>query len=483
MAQIKQNSTWQKVRKLLNDLHLWMGIASGIILFVVCLSGTVYTFSTEIQEMLEPSKYKVDRKQGATPLTAEAIVAAVLDSAKGSTLVAVTIPGDKQRTWQVTVRKSVGKEGGDNKRQQGRIAKAGITDPVLLNDRVLTQEKRIRKGNKDSGALNQLTDTIGDGNGDHAGATNKIATGPAVKEGSGGGRSTTFLVDPYTAVIKGTTQDGKGAAFFMVVFKLHRWLMLDTAIGRPIVGIATIIFTLLVLTGLVIWVPRQARNWKQGLKMKLNGNWKRTNHDLHNSLGFYAAIPLLIMSLTGLTWSFEWYKNGLHSVLGTYKSKGAMRELPVQSVIQTNGQGKQLLVADYLATASRVLPYNGDYRITLPTGDSAAVMVSKIKTGFFAPAAGDRVHIDQYDAALLKKEIFSEKPLGERIGASIKALHVGNVYGTFSKIVYFLACLIATSLPVTGTLIWINSLNKSKKAGKTGYTKSAASPVEKASNA
>ncbi|SRX54268.1 PepSY domain-containing protein [Aequorivita sp. CIP111184] len=34
-------------------------------------------------------------------------------------------------------------------------------------------------------------------------------------------------------------------------------------------------------------------------------------------LGFYTAIFLLIMSLTGLFWSFEWYKDAGSRVLGT----------------------------------------------------------------------------------------------------------------------------------------------------------------------
>ncbi|WP_234364399.1 PepSY domain-containing protein [Lunatibacter salilacus] len=40
---------------------------------------------------------------------------------------------------------------------------------------------------------------------------------------------------------------------------------------------------------------------------------------------------------------------------------------------------------------------------------------------------------------------------------------MGDVYGTFTKILYFIACLIATTLPVTGTLIWINKMQNKKK--------------------
>lgn len=79
---------------------------------------------------------------------------------------------------------------------------------------------------------------------------------------------------------------------------------------------------------------------------------------------------------------------------------------------------------------------------------------------FFAPAAGDKLTINQYTAEVLHTDIFRDKPVNERISGSIKAIHTGEVYGSFTKLLYFFACLVATSLPVTGTLIWINKLKK-----------------------
>lgn len=384
---VKQKTTWQKVRKLFNDVHLWMGIGSGIILFVVCLTGTIYTFSTEIQEKLEPKKFWVTIPSNAKMLSAEVIEAKVSDSFRNHEITGYVIPADKSRSWQVTVK---------------------------------------------------------------------------AKKSDAGDRGTTYLVNPYTGQILGETK-GAGSEFFMTIFKLHRWLLLDTETGRPIVGWATVLFTLLCISGLVIWVPQKAKMWKQGLKLKLTGNWKRNNHDLHNTLGFYAAIPLIVMGLTGLTWSFEWYNDAFRKMCGTYKPKDAPKERPVESTFPENGMVKTLLIADFLRTADSILPYSGDYRITPAKGETGIVAVSKTRHGFFAPAAGDRLQLDQYSAAALKVDIFKEKKFGERISGSVKALHVGNVYGTFSKILYFICCLIATSLPVTGTIIWINKLKKKRK--------------------
>ena len=68
--------------------------------------------------------------------------------------------------------------------------------------------------------------------------------------------------------------------------------------------------------------------------------------------------------------------------------------------------------------------------------------------------------LDQYSGAVLEQDVFREKSLRNRIGSSVKALHIGDVYGQFSKLLFFISCLVATSLPVTGVFIWINKMKK-----------------------
>src|SRR5690606_39236460 len=225
----------------------------------------------------------------------------------------------------------------------------------------------------------------------------------------------------------------------------------------------TMLFTLGVLTGIVIWFPRKIKNWKQGVKIKWSGNWKRVNHDLHNSLGLYSCILLLIMGLTGPQWSFPWYREGLRKTLGTHQPENAPKpEAPKPAL--TGIPSETLQLADFINIAGKELAYDGDYSITLPADPDGTVTVAKNKAGFFAPAAADKIVLDQYSGKVLEKEIFKEKPFNERVSASIKALHIGDVYGMFSKILYFIACLIATSLPVTGIIIWWNKLKKKNKA-------------------
>jgi len=402
--------TWPKLRKLLNDVHLWIGLPSGIIVFIICLTGTIYVFNTEIRELSSPELYKVEKAFNAQRLSADELTAAV-SSETGGQVISIKIPADLARSYILTV--SMPEE------------PTGNTAPSA-SEKPSTPAPRIQ-----------------------------------------------YWVNPYSGKILGSSADKNSVTDFMqLMFSLHRWLLLDRIeepligelpnkkLGSYISGTATILFTLGVITGIIIWFPQKIRNWKQGLKIKWNANWKRVNHDIHNSLGFYSCIFLFMMGITGPQWSFEWYKTGLRKTLGTYQPADAPKpEMPKSDTSSINGT-KSVSFTEYIRSVDKVLDYTGDLTITMPADSSEAVLVNKTKTGFFAPVAADKIYLDQYTSSLIKTEVFSEKPFNERISNSIKALHVGDVYGKFSKIIYFLACLIATSLPITGTLIWINKLKK-----------------------
>jgi uncharacterized iron-regulated membrane protein len=395
----QQKTRWQKIRKLFNDIHLWLGLTSGIVVIAVCFSGTVYVFNTELTEWSAPHLYKV-KSPGIERPPADSFIAGV-ENASGGKITSIVVPANPARTYQYNVKKE-----GDNSR-------GGVG----------------------------------------------------------------YMVNPYTGEITGTTKEKTATKEFMsTMFSLHRWLLLDRIekpiikgmtnreLGSTITGWATIIFTLGCITGLVIWFPQKIRTWRQGLRIKWRAGWKRVNHDLHNSLAFYSLFFLLLMGLTGPQWSFEWYRTGMQKTLGTYKAKDAAKERPVKSKIPDQpNEAATLSLSDYIVKANTVLAFNGDYTITLPADSAGTVVLSKTKTGFFAPAAPDRVTLDQYNGKILKTEIFSDKAFNERIAASIKAIHVGNVYGTFTKLIYFLACLVATSLPITGTMIWLNKMKKKAK--------------------
>lgn len=76
-------------------------------------------------------------------------------------------------------------------------------------------------------------------------------------------------------------------------------------------------FTCFVLiSGIVIWWPRTRKALKNSLKITATKGWRRFWYDLHVAGGMYALIFLLAMALTGLTWSFPWYRTAFYKVFG-----------------------------------------------------------------------------------------------------------------------------------------------------------------------
>jgi uncharacterized iron-regulated membrane protein len=272
------------------------------------------------------------------------------------------------------------------------------------------------------------------------------------------------------------------------VFSLHRWLLLDKVetpilesmtnqeLGRLINGIATSLFLLGVLTGIFLWLPKKAKNWKQGLTVKWSGNWKRINHDLHNTLAFYSILALFIMAVTGPYWSFGWYKTGWQKTWDTYqapkeekKEDKSKESSTTEQVVEDSTAIPEPLVLsldEALAAANQHLSYAGVVKLTLPEEPKGDLAVSKSRTGFFARAGADQLKLNAQTLELKEKVLFGELPVRQQIGKSVKALHTGEIFGKFTKFLWAVACAIATSLPITGTMIWWNK--RKKKRGTKG---------------
>lgn len=378
---MKKNNKYS-FRKFINDVHLWLGLASGIILFIVCFTGTILVFEKEIKEFFADDFVveAIAEKQSVHDLAEE------LKASKDYFITGVTIPNSKDEAYAFMVK--------ENLKEQ---------------------------------------------------------------------RGTKVLVNPYTKAIH-KAEKTKADEFMLTMFKLHRWLLLDTDIGRPIVGVATIIFLLLSISGIVLWFPKKIK-WKTikpGLKIKTNAKWKRVNHDLHNTLGFYACIFLLIMAITGLCWSFEAYREGLGYVMGTKIFDRSNPEFQLKNSTNT----KVISYDKAIEIANASLNYPGELAVTFPNPKSNYYSFRKYSANNWSPSTSDKIYIDT-EGSILKIEWFDEKPINDKIASVIKPLHTGDIFGTFSKIIYFLACLIGTSLPVTGTIIWLNKLKKKNRKTKT----------------
>ena len=273
----------------------------------------------------------------------------------------------------------------------------------------------------------------------------------AVRKSDEKGRPETVFVNPYTSQILGNAKTLVGKDFFMFNFKLHRWFLMDTAVGRPIVGFFTIAFVIALLTGLVIWFPKKLKNYKKGFKIKWRSNWKRINHDFHSAFGLYASLFLLIMGLTGLFWSFEWYKDGVSKMIGTQVFDRSKTEIPIE-----DGPNPSISLNSLISTIETDLFQYDKLAIGIPKDPSKAMEVSAYHTGFASLSLPDKFYYNQHTAEQVEVQMFSSLPFNQKVAKSIHDLHMGYLFGPLNKIIFFITSIIASLLPITGFLIWAN---------------------------
>ena len=488
------------LRRFFYELHLWLGLVSGLILFVVCLSGSLYVFRNEARQLAAPEFFYVATVQEKR-LSADEIVAKVDAARPGKKVGSLTIPESPTRTVAVVLNDAPSKGGRGQGAGPGKGKRQGPRDGSGNGQgggRGEGQGKR--QGPRDGSGRGQGR---GEGQGlrDGSGidkAPQNAGQGAGRGNGQGGGkgggkkRGETVYVDPYTGEIV-----GEGATpvdeFFGFLMRLHRWLCLPTEIGRPIVGVATLIYVVLTLTGLLLWLPRSAAawrrkaTWKTALNVRVRrGGWPLV-FDLHNALGFYTLLPALILALTGLCWSFGWYRDAVGAVLGEAPFK-AKSEKP-EALTPPDGSPRPATLEELIAKHNELDPGAGDVTISIPQDESTATTIQKGRVDdFFVLNVKNKTQWDRLDASVVsverygktvEVERFADKPFGAKIASSIRALHLGEITGLSSKIFFFVVCLIATSFPATGVALWAHKLrarNKKRRAQTDGDAASKSDP-------
>ncbi|WP_160710761.1 PepSY-associated TM helix domain-containing protein [Chitinophaga solisilvae] len=253
--------------------------------------------------------------------------------------------------------------------------------------------------------------------------------------------------DPYTGEI---LKDDGFANFFYITAHLHSSLLLHDP-GIWIVDIATVIFLIELITGLVLWWPAKwTRSTREAsFTIKWKARFKRLNYDLHNVPGFYSLLPALILTITGLLIAFEPLMDFTLKTLGGKESHEWEASLPGYQPGRTAADMNQTI-----ATLFRQYPEAGAAQVYLYDIDSSGHYMMWIarRMGLKSVEGGHFKVIDRYSGQPLPIPRPHER--AETIENINWTLHMGVWKGQLGKFITFLAGLICTTLPVTGFIIW-----------------------------
>lgn len=269
------------------------------------------------------------------------------------------------------------------------------------------------------------------------------------------------FINPYTGELTGIMDYEKN--FFVIVKYLHWSLLLNDKYGQPIVGYSTLIFVVMLITGLILWWPRNLKksNFNKSFKINWKAKFKRLNYDLHNVPGFYAMLITLVLALTGMVWALKWFQTIVYVVA----SQSVTTPKPNTFVSGSRATALKAPLNIAFETARRQFPDARRITLSVPDeGDKSGLISASGYRGKEDYYDADAIYFDQFTGAALGRENFKDKNNGEKLIRMNYDIHVGVILGLPGKILAFFGSFVAASLPVTGFIIWLGRGKKKKKA-------------------
>lgn len=356
-------------KKIVGKLHLWLGLASGIIVVFLGITGCILAFQTEI-ESLQSFRYV---KREKTPF----------------------LPPSSM--YDIATKVLLGK-------QAHGVAYTGETNAAVVS---FYDEEYY------------------------------------------------FLVfiNPYSGAI--TKVKDMSSDFFRVVIDGHFYLWLPPTIGQPIVASATLIFLLMMISGIILWWPRNKAATKQRFSIKWSAGFKRKNYDLHNVLGFYATWIAIFIAITGLVWGFQWVGKAIY-----FTTSGGKQMIDYQEsfsdMTHKTKLGAPAVDLLWYQFKSEMKP-GRTVEVHYPSSDSTAIEIAlNPDNGTYWKT--DYRYFDQYSLKELEVNHlygrYKNTSAADKIIRMNYDVHTGQVLGLPGKILAFCGSLVAASLPITGFLIW-----------------------------
>jgi len=251
-------------------------------------------------------------------------------------------------------------------------------------------------------------------------------------------------------------------SFFGWILSGHFNLWLPHEIGSTIVASATLVFLVIVLSGLFLWWPRNKNNKRQKFSVKWKSKWRRRNFDLHSILGFYALVFALVFATTGLVWGFGWFKEIVYSAASGGKEIVAYSEPISQQATDStqvpidrvwNAMNEKFPKAEWIEVH---IPHDNERCIAANANPDATTYWKTEYVYFDQKTLQTREVEHQYGR-------LSDASFADTLMRMNYDIHVGGIFGLTGKILMCLMSLVIASLPVTGFLIWYGRKFKSSR--------------------
>ncbi len=263
----------------------------------------------------------------------------------------------------------------------------------------------------------------------------------------------TAFVDPYTGEVRAILDTyGEWLPTRAWIDTLHRNLHLGEA-GRLYSELAASWLWVLALSGLTLWVARRrTRNKARRLLLPQGSARGRVRiRSWHGAVGLWAAVGMLILSVTGLTWSsFAGANVGeLRSAL-SWTTPSVSTELPAA----TGGAAAVPIdpatvgaTADRVLAGARAAGMTDPVAITPAEEPGAAWQVAQVKRSW--PLKQDAMAVDPTTGSVLDTVRWQDWPLMAQAAEVGISMHMGILFGIGNQLL-----LIALALGIICVVVW-----------------------------
>ena len=277
------------------------------------------------------------------------------------------------------------------------------------------------------------------------------------------GREGSVFVDPYTGAILGEGSK-QAREVFGAVERVHRTLgepLRSRGPLRAFGAASNLVFLLLALSGPYLWLPRRW-SWaavRSGAIFRPGLRGRARDWNWHNSVGLWCALPLVLITATGVVMSYPWANALLFRLAGSplpqrpggppgARPEGAGRA-PAAPVVLAADLDRAAAVAGASRTGWRTMTL----RVPAPTDANVSVSLDA-GTGGQAEKRTEVV-VDTRSGQIVKTTGFADGSLGQRLRVLARFTHTGESLGLPGQAIAALASAGGALLAWTGlSLAW-----------------------------
>ena len=276
-----------------------------------------------------------------------------------------------------------------------------------------------------------------------------------------------LLINPYTGAVTGQRllidfERPWRDPLMDFILRFHYSLALGLT-GMTVVGFIGLALLFSVLTGLILWWPSPGK-LKKALTIMHNASLERLNFDLHKTFGFYTAIILLFLILSGVYLIFLDYGRGLVSAFSP-----VAEPWPVYLSTEPKEHNSPISLAKVKAITDTRFP-DGEYRwIVFPQNENDVYLVGKREVNEVNLKIPYRsLWIDQYSGKILHVRENRTATAGDTFEQWLYPLHSGEAFGLTGQSIILVIGLIPLMLYVTGVISWLQKRRAKKTLCRSG---------------